>query len=73
MDLLQRNEHTIDRVVRIALGLALLMIVFVGPQTPWGWLGLIPLVTGLLGRCPIYTLLGINTCAVKRTEVTDHG
>lgn len=72
MDLLQRNEHSIDRVIRVALGLMLLTIVFVGPQTAWGWLGLIPLVTGLLGRCPIYTLLGINTCSVKRTHATNH-
>ena len=40
--------------------------VFVGPQTPWGWIGVVPLVTGLLGNCPVYSLLGISTCPVKR-------
>ncbi|MBF9059421.1 DUF2892 domain-containing protein [Rhodobacterales bacterium HKCCSP123] len=60
-----RNEGTIDRALRIILGLALLALVFVGPQTPWGWVGLVPLATGLVGFCPLYRLLGINTCALK--------
>lgn len=60
-----RNEGTIDRALRIILGLALLAIVFVGPQTPWGWIGLVPLATGLVGFCPLYRLIGINTCALK--------
>lgn len=60
-----RNEGTIDRVLRVVLGLALLAIVFVGPQTPWGWIGLVPLATGLVGFCPLYRLIGINTCALK--------
>ncbi len=57
------NVGTIDRAARIVLGLALLAIVFVGPKTAWGWLGLIPLATGLAGRCPAYSLLGFDTCA----------
>ncbi len=44
-----RNEGTIDRVLRVVLGLILLALVFVGPQTPWGWIGIVPLVTGLVG------------------------
>lgn len=59
------NEHPLERVVRIALGLALLAIVFVGPQTPWGWVGVVPLATGLLGSCPLYTVLGFSTCPLK--------
>ena len=59
------NEGTIDRALRILIGLGLLAIVFVGPQTPWGWVGLVPLATGLVGYCPLYSLLGINTCALK--------
>jgi hypothetical protein len=62
--LLPRNEHTIDRAVRIILGVALLALVFVGPRTPWGYLGIVPLLTGLLGSCPVYTLLGIGTCPI---------
>lgn len=57
-----RNEGKIDRTARVTAGLFLLSLVFIGPQTAWGWLGLIPLVTGLVGSCPIYRLLGINTC-----------
>jgi hypothetical protein len=56
------NEGTIDRAVRIAVGLALISLVFVGPQTSWGWLGVVPLLTGVIGWCPAYTLLGVNTC-----------
>ena len=64
-DPISRNEGNIDRALRIILGLGLLALVFVGPQTPWGWIGLVPLVTGLVGFCPLYRLIGINTCAMK--------
>lgn len=63
-----QNEGTIDRVVRVALGLAVLSLVFVGPQTPWAWIGLVPIVTGLAGWCPLYTVFGINTCKIERTD-----
>jgi len=62
---MSRNEGNIDRALRIIAGLALLALVFVGPQTPWGWIGIVPLVTGLVGFCPLYRLFGINTCALK--------
>ena len=61
-----KNEGTVDRVLRVIAGAALVSLVFVGPETPWGWIGLVPLVTGLVGNCPVYSLLGINTCPVKR-------
>ena len=61
-----RNEGTIDRVLRVVAGAALVSLVFVGPETPWGWVGLVPLVTGLVGNCPVYSLLGISTCPVKQ-------
>jgi hypothetical protein len=57
-----RNEGTVDRTVRIVLGLALLALVFVGPKTWLGLVGLIPLVTGIAGFCPLYRLVGIRTC-----------
>jgi hypothetical protein len=62
MNLLPQNVHAIERVARVALGVGLLAIAFVGPQTPWGYLGIVPLATGLLGSCPLYTLFGISTC-----------
>ena len=61
-----KNEGTIDRVLRVIAGAALVSLVFVGPETPWGWIGLVPLVTGLVGNCPVYSLLGISTCPVKQ-------
>ena len=60
-----QNEGSIDRILRIVVGLALISLVFVGPQTLWGLVGIVPLATGLIGWCPLYTLLGIRTCPVK--------
>jgi len=57
------NIGTIDRVLRLVIGVVLIALVFVGPQTPWGWLGLIPLATAAFRFCPLYSLLGMNTCA----------
>ena len=57
-----RNEHMVDRTVRVLLGIALLALYFTGPKTAWGLIGIIPLVTGVAGSCPLYTLLGIRTC-----------
>ena len=59
---MKKNVGNVERVIRIIVGLAVLSLVFVGPQSPWGWLGLVPLATGLIGWCPPYSLLGINTC-----------
>jgi hypothetical protein len=62
------NEGTADRAFRAMVGIGLLAIVFVGPKTPWGWLGIVPLATSLMGWCPLYTLLGINTCGIKTAK-----
>lgn len=59
------NEGTVDRVLRVVLGLTLISLVFVGPKTLWGWIGLLPLMTGLVGRCGVYYLLGFSTCPLK--------
>lgn len=64
------NEGTLDRALRIVVGLGLLAIAFVGPQTAWGYIGIVPLATGLIGNCPLYTLLGINTCALSSRRLT---
>jgi hypothetical protein len=68
MNLFPQSEHKVERGIRIALGLGALAVVFVGPQTAWGWLGVVPLATGLLGSCPLYTLFGISTCKVAKTS-----
>lgn len=56
------NVGTVDRALRIILGLALLSLVFIGPQTLWGLIGLVFIATGVFRFCPVYTLLGMNTC-----------
>jgi hypothetical protein len=63
---MRTNEGVIDRVFRISFGLSILSIALWGPQTPWGYLGAIPLITGLVGYCPIYSLLGVNTCTLRK-------
>ena len=65
---LPTNEHPIERGVRVVLGVGLLSLLAVGPVPGWGLaglVGLVPLATGALGSCPIYTILGISTCPVK--------
>lgn len=59
------NVGGIDRTLRIVVGLALLSLVFVGPQTLWGLVGLVPLGTALIGYCPAYTIFGLSTCPAK--------
>ena len=66
MNFFVKNEHPIERAVRVTIGLTLIALVFVGPQTPLGWIGVVPLLTGLLGTCPLYTLFGFSTCPVKK-------
>jgi hypothetical protein len=58
---MDRNVGTVDKAVRIVVGLALIALVFVGPKTPWGWIGLVPLLTAGMSWCPLYTLLGVRT------------
>lgn len=61
------NEGSLDRILRVLVGIGVLSLAFIGPQTPWGYLGLIPLATGLIGFCPLYAVLGVNTCGARKT------
>lgn len=63
---MRTNEGTIDRALRVLVGLAVLSQVFIGLQTPWAWLGVIPLLTGIVGFCPAYALFGIDTTGRKQ-------
>ncbi len=54
------NVGSADRIMRVILGVVLLAMVFVGPQTPFGWIGLVPLLTGLFGTCPLYSIMGLR-------------
>jgi hypothetical protein len=56
------NVGSLDRILRIVVGVILIALVFTGPMTPWGWIGVVPLVTGLFGTCPLYSLIGVNSC-----------
>lgn len=60
------NIGTVDRYARIVLGVGLIALVFVGPKSLWGLLGLIPLITGLARFCPAYSVAGIRTCGSER-------
>jgi hypothetical protein len=61
------NVGGIDRALRIIVGLVLLALIFVGPKTWWGLIGIIPLFTGLFGTCPAYSLVGLSTCPLKKS------
>jgi hypothetical protein len=60
------NEGTLDRAIRIVLGLALLTLTIAGPRTSIGLIGVVPLLTGIVGFCPLYRLVGIRTCPTPR-------
>lgn len=61
------NMGGIDRVLRIVLGLVLVALAATGTVGLWGWIGVVPLATAALGFCPLYTVLGMNTCPAKRS------
>jgi len=56
------NVGNVDRAARIVVGVVLLSLTVIGPQTLWGLLGIVPLATGLFRFCPAYSLLGTSTC-----------
>lgn len=60
------NEGAVDRGVRIVVGLLILSLIFVGPHTWFGLIGLVPLATGIVGICPLYSVFGFRTCAAQR-------
>jgi hypothetical protein len=62
------NEGNTDRILRVVAGLGILSLAFWGPQTAWGYVGLIPLLTGAFGFCPVYHLLGLNTCPFSKSK-----
>ncbi|MBF0126406.1 MAG: DUF2892 domain-containing protein [Magnetococcales bacterium] len=63
---MKANVGGIDRILRIVIGVALVSQVFVGLATPWGWVGVIPILTGTVKFCPFYPLLGLNTCGSRQ-------
>ena len=59
------NEHAIERVVRVVAGAALVWAAYAGGLGPWAYIGIVPILTGLTGNCPLYSLLGISTCPAR--------
>lgn len=62
---MKANEGKWDRIARVIVGLGLLSLTVLGPQTLWGLVGLIPLITGIVGFCPLYKVFGLSTCPLS--------
>lgn len=60
------NTGSLDRIVRLVIGLILIALAIIGVGTPWTWIGIVPAATGMLGWCPAYRLLGISTCGTQK-------
>ncbi len=63
---MKTNEGTIDRALRVIAGLALIGLTVSGTIGAWGWIGVVPLATGIIGICPAYSILGLSTCPMKK-------
>lgn len=63
----KNNVGGIDRIARVLLGVVLIALTLMGTIGVWGWIGAVPLATGLLGTCPAYTVFGLSTCPMKKT------
>jgi Protein of unknown function (DUF2892) len=61
------NVGTIDRIARVLIGITLIALTLTGTIGVWGWIGVVPLLTAAIGSCPLYTVLGLSTCPMKRT------
>lgn len=66
MKLFPRNEANIERVLRVLVGLGILSLTVIGPKTMWGLIGIVPVLTGLIGSCPLYTIFGFSTCPMEK-------
>ncbi len=64
--MMTKNVGSADRALRVAAGLVLIALAAMGNIGWWGFIGVVPLLTGLAGTCPAYTLLGIKTCPMQR-------
>lgn len=64
---MKSNVGGLDRILRVLVGIALIALTLTGTIGVWGWVGVIPLLTGALGSCPLYSIVGLNTCPMKRS------
>jgi hypothetical protein len=63
---MKTNEHMVDRALRVIVGLVLIGLTATGKVGVWGWIGVVPLVTGMVGFCPAYAIFGMSTCPMKK-------
>ncbi|HCV12881.1 MAG TPA: hypothetical protein DGC76_04135, partial [Candidatus Accumulibacter sp.] len=66
--IMKTNVGGIDKLLRIVVGIVLIAMAALGIIGAWGWIGVVPLLTGLFGVCPAYSLLGMNTCPIRKTS-----
>lgn len=64
---MKSNVGGLDRILRVLVGIALIALTLTGTIGVWGWIGVIPLLTGALGSCPLYSIVGLNTCPMKKS------
>ncbi len=62
---MKTNVGSVDRIARVSVGVLLILLAVSGTIGPWGYIGIVPVLTGSLGTCPAYSLFGINTCSTK--------
>ena len=65
---MEKNIGSLDKIIRVLIGLALIALVFVGPQTPWGWIGVPVILIALVGVCPLYKIIGMSTCKACKNQ-----
>lgn len=65
-EIMKVNVGGIDKILRIVVGIALIAMTLMGVIGAWGWIGVVPLLTGLFGVCPLYSIIGMNTCPIRR-------
>ncbi len=65
---MKKNIGSAERVIRVIVGLAIISLAFWGPMSPWAYLGVIPIITGLIGWCPPYAIFGFSTCSTCKKE-----
>lgn len=63
---MNKNVGGVDKIARIVIGFVLIVLAVTGTIGAWGWIGVVPLATGIFSRCGLYSLLGINTCPMKK-------
>jgi len=65
-EIMKVNVGGIDKILRIVVGIALIAMTLMGVIGAWGWVGVVPLLTGLFGVCPLYSIIGLNTCPLRK-------